>query len=106
MSFDPAERQLTIPPGAYHDDQSGEVLRAWIVDQGLHVTLTPSAFGEDAGVWGMLLVDVARHVSRALHAETGADPEATLARIKAMFDAEWNEEPDPGSTEKHEEQGR
>ena len=98
MVFDPRTRELAIPPAAARDEDCGEVLRAWIVNQGLHVSLTPSAFGPDAGVWGLLLVDIARHVARALHAETGADQDATLAAIRAMFDAEWNDATDTGAT--------
>jgi hypothetical protein len=100
MAFDPSERQLQIPPAAYDDEQSGEVLRAWIINQGLHVSLTPSAFGDDGGTWGLLLVDIARHVARAMHAETGVDQETTLAAIKAMLDAEWDAPTEPGVTEK------
>ena len=99
MAFDPKTRELEIPPAAARDEHCGEVLRAWIVNQGLHVSLTPGAFGSDAGVWGMLLVDIARHVARAFHAETGADQDATLAAIPSMFDAEWNDATDTGATE-------
>lgn len=100
MAFDPKERELKIPPAAITDEGAGEVLRAWIVNQGLHVSLTPTAFGPTGEVWGMLLVDIARHVARALHAETGQGEDETLANIKRMFDAEWTNVTDPGTTEK------
>jgi hypothetical protein len=105
MAFDPKTRALDIPPGAAADPECGEVLRAWIVNQGLQVSLTPSAFGPDGAPWGMLLVDIARHVARALNAETGADEQVTLATIRQMFDAEWDHVTDPGTTEKHAPKG-
>src|ERR671923_263754 len=52
---------LHVPPTAL--EQGGvEVLRAAIVDGGLHVSLR-RAF-EDPEAWGMLIADVARHVAR------------------------------------------
>ena len=48
--------------------------------------------------WGMLLADVARHVSR-IYQNEGKAPEArTLERIRMMFDAELDSPTDPGTT--------
>jgi hypothetical protein len=38
---------------------------------------------------GLLLVDLARHAARA-YAKEGHDLNATLARIRLLFDAEWD----------------
>ncbi len=35
-----------------------------------------------------MLVDIARHASKA-YASEGQDPEVVLARIREFFDAEW-----------------
>ena len=78
---------LQIPPGA---DQKGgiEVLRAGVVDGGLHVTLR-RAFN-DPKAWGILLADVARQVAR-VYAQEGDEAEENVAdRIRDAFAAEMD----------------
>jgi hypothetical protein len=43
----------------------------------------------DPGVWGLALVDIARHAANG-YAGQGEDPQKALARIRQLFDAEWN----------------
>src|SRR6266513_2313001 len=75
---------LIIPPEALA--QGGvEVLRAAIVDGGLHVSLR-RAF-DDPDAWGMLIADVARHVARIYATESKFREEETLERIRALFNA-------------------
>ena len=86
---------LMIPPTAL--EQGGvEVLRAAIVDGGLHVSLR-RAF-HDPQAWGMFIADVARHAARIFAKETELSEEEALERICAMFDAEMDAPTDPGST--------
>src|SRR3954468_8492257 len=86
---------LTIPPTAL--DQGGvEVLRAAVVDGGLHVSLR-RAF-EDPEAWGMLIADVARHVARVYATEGQFPEEQTLERIRALFNAEMDSPTEPGTT--------
>jgi hypothetical protein len=86
---------LIIPPEALA--QGGvEVLRAAIVDGGLHVSLR-RAF-DDPDAWGMLLADVARHVGRIYAREQGMREDEVLARVRVMFDRELDEPTDPGTT--------
>jgi hypothetical protein len=86
---------LVIPPTAL--EQGGfEVLRAAIVDGGLHVALR-RAF-DDPEAWGMLIADVARHVARIYANESKFPEEQTLERIRAIFNAEMDAPTDPGST--------
>ena len=100
MSFDPENPApvfdaLHIPPAAL--EQGGvEVLRAVIIDGGLHVSLR-RAF-DDPEAWGMLIADVARHVARVYATEDKFREEETLARIRAIFEAEMDAPTDPGST--------
>ncbi len=100
MSFDPENPApvfdaLHIPPAAL--EQGGvEVLRAVIVDGGLHVSLR-RAF-DDPEAWGMLIADVARHVARVYATEDKFREEETLARVRAIFEAEMDAPTDPGST--------
>ena len=100
MSFDPEKAApvfdaLHIPPAAL--EQGGvEVLRAVIIDGGLHVSLR-RAF-EDPEAWGMLIADVARHVARVYATESQMSEEQTLARLRAIFEAEMDAPSDPGTT--------
>ena len=89
--------QLEPPPGARIDpSRSREVLRAWIVGEGLQVSMQP-AF-EDSSVWGILLVDVARHAAR-MYADQGDQTfEQALTKIRFMWDAETAKPTDMGST--------
>jgi hypothetical protein len=86
---------LQVPPTAL--EQGGvEVLRAAIVDGGLHVSLR-RAF-DDPQAWGMLLADVTRHVARIYASEGGPSEAVTIERIRSLFDAELDDPTDPGST--------
>ncbi len=86
---------LTIPPQAL--EQGGvEVLRAAIVNEGLHVSLR-RAF-DDPEAWGMLLADVARHAARVFAREKDVREDDALDRIRNMFDAELDMPTDMGST--------
>jgi hypothetical protein len=76
---------LQIPPTA--QERGGiEVLRAGVVDGGLHVMLR-RAFN-DPKAWGVLLADVARQVSSIYVMETGAEQQDILGKISEAFAAE------------------
>ena len=86
---------LHIPPTAL--EQGGvEVLRAAIVDGGLHVALR-RAF-DDPEAWGMLIADIARHVARIYATEDKFREEETTERIRALYEAEMDAPTDPGTT--------
>ena len=86
---------LHIPPTAL--EQGGvEVLRAAIVDGGLHVSLR-RAF-DDPEAWGMLIADVTRHVARIYASEDKFREDETIERIRAIYEAEMDAPTDPGST--------
>ena len=91
--------ELQPPPGARIDpSRAHEVLRAWIVGEGLQVSIQP-AF-EDPSIWGILLVDVARHAAR-MYADRGEVTfEQALAKIRFMWDAETSKPTDPGATQR------
>jgi hypothetical protein len=92
-------RELRPPPEVLQDGQAGEVLRAWIVGGGLSVSLAPLSF-ERIGVWGILLVDIARHVARGCEQEGKGSYAANLEAIRELVDAEFARPTDIGTTEK------
>ncbi len=73
-----------------------EVLRAFVVDGGLSIAFQ-RAF-EEPDMWGLLLVDVARHAARAYSRESEYTEEEALQRILDMFEAEIARPTDTGST--------
>jgi Domain of unknown function (DUF5076) len=86
---------LHVPPGAL--ERGGvEVLRAAIVEGGLHVSLR-RAF-DDPQAWGMLIADITRHAARIFATETNLTEEQAVERIRSMFDAEMDAPTDRGST--------
>jgi Domain of unknown function (DUF5076) len=91
MPFD----TLAIPPVA--QEKGGvEILRAGVVEGGLHVSLRRSF--DDAEAWGMVFADMARHVARIYAMEMGMAESTTLARIRAVLDAELDAPSDDGTT--------
>jgi hypothetical protein len=58
LEFDP-------PDGVEDAETAVEVLRAWIGDGALLVSLNSSAFGDQVRDWGRLLAEVGQHVAKA-----------------------------------------
>jgi len=86
---------LNAPPTALEHGGT-EVLRAAIVQGGLHVSLR-RAF-DDPEAWGMLIADVTRHVARIYASESDLPEETTIERIRNIFDAEMDAPSDLGTT--------
>ena len=96
-------KEQPLPPDVIGRDDATEVLRAFIVDGGLSIAFT-RAF-EEPDMWGLLLVDVARHASRAYARESDYSEEEALESILDMFEAEINRPTDPGTTTPRSQQG-
>jgi hypothetical protein len=79
-----AYNALQIPPGAQGKDGI-EVLRAAVIEGGLHVTLR-RAF-DDPRAWGVLLADVAHQVAR-VYGQQGDNEADVLNHIRASFSTE------------------
>lgn len=84
-----ANRELLVPPIAAADPSARELLRMWAARGGQHVSISADAW-DDPAMWGIALVDLARHVARAYAGRGSAGVEQTLARIREGFDAEWS----------------
>jgi hypothetical protein len=80
-------KELKLPPIAESDPEAAEILRVWATPKGSQ-QLTLRTTWRDAGAWGLLLVDIARHAAKAYEKE-GKDQQAILARIHELFEAEW-----------------
>ena len=96
-------KEQPLPPDVMGRDDATEVLRAFVVDGGLSIAFQ-RAF-EEPDMWGLVLVDVARHAARAYARESAYTEEEALARIVDMFEAETERPTDIGSTAPRSQQG-
>jgi len=96
-------KEQPLPPDVVGRDDATEVLRAFVLDRGLSIAFT-RAF-EEPDVWGLLLVDVARHAARAYARESEFTEDEALRRIVDMFEAEIARPTDMGSTTPRSQQG-
>ena len=92
-----------MPPDVMGREDATEVLRAFVIDGGLSIAFQ-RAF-EEPDMWGLLLVDVARHAARAYARESEFTEEEALARIIDIFEAEIARPTDVGSTTPRSQQG-
>ncbi|HEY1267627.1 MAG TPA: DUF5076 domain-containing protein [Candidatus Binatia bacterium] len=91
-----SQRMLEPPPIAKTDSASVEILTVWAVP-GKAQQFTIKTTYKDPAAWGVVLVDIARHVSRAYSAE-GRDEKNTMERIRTAFEAEWSHPTDAPKT--------
>jgi hypothetical protein len=98
-----APKEQPLPPDVIGRADATEVLRAFVVDGGMSIAFQ-RAF-EEPDMWGLLLVDIARHAARAYARESDYSEEEALERILDMFDAEINRPTDPGTTTPRSQQG-
>jgi hypothetical protein len=84
-------------------EDATEVLRAFVIDGGLSIAFQ-RAF-EEPDMWGLLLVDIARHAARAYARESDYTEEDALGRIVEMFEAEIARPTDRGTTTPRSQQG-
>ena len=96
-------KQQPLPPDVEGRDDATEVLRAFVVDGGLSIAFT-RAFDEP-DMWGLLLVDIARHAARAYGRESEFSEDEALSRIIEMFEAEIARPTDMGATMPRSQQG-
>jgi hypothetical protein len=98
-----APREQPLPPDVMGREDATEVLRAFVIDGGLSIAFQ-RAF-EEPDMWGLLLVDIARHAARAYARESDYSEEDALDRIVEMFEAEIARPTDPGTTTPRSQQG-
>jgi hypothetical protein len=85
--------ELPIPPATAADENAFEIVRVWVASGQQHVSCATKLW-EDEAAWGIMLVDLARHIARAYELAEGRNPKECLLRIKQGFDAEWSEPTD------------
>jgi hypothetical protein len=96
-------KEQPLPPDVVGRDDATEVLRAFVVDGGLSIAFQ-RAF-EEPDMWGLMLVDIARHAARAYARESDLTEDEALSRIVEMFEAEIARPTDMGNTMPRSQQG-
>lgn len=79
--------ELQIPEAVTKASRSMEMARIWIADGQQVVALSPNLWS-DPGNWGLMFVDIARHLARQ-YAGIDMNEAEVLSRIRSAFDAEW-----------------
>jgi len=79
--------ELEIPEGVSVAERSVEVIRAWIADGALMVSLNADAFGDSAATWGRLLSEIAGHAGRALALQGLMNQGEAEAAVRQAFTA-------------------
>ena len=81
-------KELPVPKAAANDARAIEILRIWAAGGRQHVSIATGLWDDPAN-WGIMLVDLARHIANAYEQSGGLDHGDVLKRLKAAFDAEW-----------------
>jgi len=79
---------LELPPAVEGDPKAREIAPIWAAHGQQHVHLR-SGLWADPGNWGIMLVDLARHVANAYEQDGRGDYFEVLSRIHDIFEAEW-----------------
>src|ERR1700684_4636799 len=86
-----AKNELAVPPGAANDPKAFELVRAWVAQGDLHVSLQMGGW-DDPTAWGVVLADLVRHVARFYAEQKKLNPEQTRARVRGTMESELDQE--------------
>jgi len=78
-------KSLPPPDDAISQPDATEVLRGWVVNGDLQVSVAFAAFGRKPELWGQLLAEVASHVADAMSAEGLGERSAIFASIQGSL---------------------
>ena len=81
--------QLEPPHEVFHDPKAGEVVRGWITNGGLSLSLHAMAFGK-AEVWGHVLAGMAQQVASACAEMGEGNASDNFAAIRKVLNEDLN----------------
>jgi hypothetical protein len=94
--------ELEMPDGVANAGQAVELIRAWVADGALMVSLNADAFGDRVQDWGRLLSEVAEHAAKAAALQglmTQGEAEAVIRQTFTAAGLVTNEQPRGRSAE-------
>ena len=92
-----AQVELDPPDGIEDAETAVEVLRAWIVDGALLVSLNSSAFGDQVRDWGRLLAEIGHHVAKGAALNGYMREDEAQTALREAFVANFEATPGPTS---------
>jgi hypothetical protein len=78
--------ELDIPDGVPEAQQAVELIRAWVADGALMVTINGEAFGDQFQDWGRLLAQIGHHVACSSALSSRKGEQRSLNEIRKGFD--------------------
>ena len=88
--FGKTNRNSLEPPLLAGDKSAQEILRVWVAPEWAQMQVALLTHHSDPAVWGVALVDIARHVAKAYELAGSLSENDALSRIRQVFDAEWS----------------
>jgi hypothetical protein len=87
-------RPLPVPPAAETDPEALEMIRGWIIQGGLHISLAAWVWKDEPKTWGRMLAEAAGHLADAIAQDTGARRDLVFAKIRGSIIANLDDLPD------------
>jgi hypothetical protein len=84
----PNYEELDIPDEVKQSRRALELARIWLADSRQVVVISQHLW-EDPSAWGLMLVDLAKHLGNS-YITLGYSPEETINKIRNAMDIEWN----------------
>lgn len=78
--------ELDIPDAIGETEQAVELIRAWIGDGSLMLSLNADAFGDRVIDWGRILGEIGHHVARSAKLNGHMDEHEALQALHKGFD--------------------
>ncbi len=78
--------ELDVPDTAQAAAQAVEIIRAFIADGSLAVSINPSPFGDQIQDWGRVLAQLAHHAARAAALNGAMTEHEALGAIRQGFE--------------------
>jgi hypothetical protein len=82
-------QELRVPDSWLKQAAAREIVRIWANGDAQNFVLRIDVW-RDPAAWGLLLVDLARHIAKAYAQKYGGSVDEVLARVKEGIDAEFS----------------
>ncbi|MBS0233581.1 MAG: DUF5076 domain-containing protein [Proteobacteria bacterium] len=79
--------ELEVPDAVPEAEQAVELIRAWVADGALAVSLNGEAFGPEPEEWGRVLAQIGHHLARAASLRGELGEERSIEALRKGFDA-------------------
>ena len=87
-------RALPVPPAAETDPEALEMIRGWIIQGSLQISLAAWVWKDEPQTWGRMLAEAAGHLADAIAKDTGGRRDIVFAKIRGSVIANLDDLPD------------